>query len=378
MRYRPFGKTGFEISALGFGAMRLPRRREDGREMPDEELSIAMMRRAFELGVNYVDTAWGYVDSQSERIVGKALKGWRDRVRVSTKYPLWESKSRDDFRRILEEQLRRLDVDRVDFYHFHGMDMAQWNDIVRPQHLLDEMARARDEGLVRFVSFSFHDKPEVMRTFVDSGCFASVLCQYNLLDRANEEAMAYASEKGLGVVVMGPVGGGRLGSPVEFLKGFAGGGRSTPEIALRFVLSNPSVGCALSGMSAMAHVEENAAAAGDASPLSDSEAVEIRGIMESRRKLADLYCTGCKYCMPCPKEVNIPVCLESLIYHKVYGLTDHAAQRYGSVGSEWVKGRRADACENCGLCETKCPQKIPIRERLWETASELGDKVVGA
>jgi predicted aldo/keto reductase-like oxidoreductase len=374
MRHRAFGKTGFRISTLGFGAMRLPMRRVDGTEEVDEELSIALLRRAFELGVNYVDTAWVYVGGRSETIVGKAIKGWRGRVRVSTKYPVCESKSRDNFRVVLEAQLKRLDLDCIDFYHLHGLDLDKWNDVVMPQHLLDEMAKAIDEGLIRFASFSFHDEPEVMRQFVDTGCFSSVLCQYNLLDRANEDAMAYAAEKGLGVAVMGPLGGGRLAAPVGYLSGAVSAEKGTPEIALRFVLSNRDVCCALSGMNAMEQVERNAAVAAEGRALSELETAEVRNIMDSRKRLGDLYCTGCKYCMPCPNEVNIPVCLESLISHRVYGFTEFAARRYSLIGGPWVSGKQADACVDCGQCEIKCPQKVSIRRHLRDAHAELGAK----
>jgi len=373
MQYRDMGRTGFRISALGFGAMRLPKRK-DGDGL-DEDLSIAMLHRAFELGVNYVDTAYMYCDGESERVVGRALKGWRDRVCLSTKSPIWSLKDRDDFRVKLDEQLRKLDTDRVDFYHFHGVSENKWQEKVLAYGLLDEMERARDEGLVRHLSFSFHDKPHVMKMIVDTGVFSSVLCQYNVIDRANEEMIAYAREKGLGVVVMGPVGGGRLGAPADFIESGLPGERSTPETALRFVLANPDVSCALSGMSAMDQVEMNAAIASDPDPLSPRETKAIRDLSESRRRLAELYCTGCGYCMPCPHGVNIPVCFESMIHHRIYGMTSSAVSRYGSIGNEWTKGKRADACVGCGECEKKCPQNIPIRAQLKEVAAALGPKI---
>jgi predicted aldo/keto reductase-like oxidoreductase len=373
MQYREMGKTGFRISALGFGAMRLPKR-ADGNGL-DAELSVAMLHRAFERGVNYVDTAYMYGDGESERIVGRALKGWRDRVRLSTKLPVWDVKKRDDFRRILGEQLAKLNTDHVDFYHFHSLDEKTWREKVLGFGLLEEMARARDEGMIRFVSFSFHDRPPAMKTIIDSGAFASVLCQYNLIDRANEEMMAYARERCLGVVVMGPVGGGRLGAPTGFVESALPGGRGTPEIALRFVLANPNVSCALSGMSSMEQVERNVAVASDPNPLSAEEYRAVREVSDSRRQLARLYCTGCAYCMPCPHGVNIPVCFESMIQHKVYGMTDPAVRRYRSIGDAWTKGKRAEACVGCGECESKCPQKIPIRAQLKEVAAELGRRL---
>lgn len=369
MQYRKFGNTGFEISALGFGAMRLPHKNVDGQNVIDEELSIAMMHRAFKAGVNYVDTAFMYCGNLSEVVVGKALKGWRDKVRLSTKLPTGRVKQRDDFRRVLDEQLTKLDTSHIDFYHFHGLDRDQLLKTVLPMKLDEEMSRAKSEGLIRHISFSFHDKPEAMRTIVDSGLFESVLCQYNLVDRTNEDAIAHAQSKGLGVVVMGPVGGGRLAAPMEDLHGRASGG--TPRLAIRFVLSNPNVSCALSGMSTMEHVLENVSTASENSSLSDDELRRMDSAIESRKRLVSLYCTGCGYCMPCPHGVNIPVCFECMINHKVYGFTDYAMRRYRAIGDQWLKGKRADACVECGECEPKCPQKIPVRQKLKETAGEL-------
>ena len=364
MEYRTFGNTGIRISRLGFGAMRLPMVEIDGRRVVDEEKAIAMLHRAFELGVNYVDTAWFYCDGQSEIVVGKALKGWRDKVYVSTKYPVGNEKG---YRELLEIQLQRLDTDHIDFYHFHGI--GEWFlKHERRDEFIREALRAKEEGLIRHISFSFHDKPEVMMRLIDLGIFSSVLCQYNLLDRANEEALAYAKAKGLGTVVMGPVGGGRLaGLPRETAERLGIRVHSSAELALRFVFANRNVDCALSGMSTIEQVEENAAIASNMAPLSPEEVAAINAAMDENKRLADLYCTGCNYCLPhCPQEVNISHIFQAMNYYRVYGLKDYAQQHYDAIGSQWVKGKKADACIECGECEQHCPQHIPIREQLKE------------
>jgi predicted aldo/keto reductase-like oxidoreductase len=364
MEYRTFGNTGIRISRLGFGAMRLPMVEIDGRRVVDEEKAIAMLHRAFELGVNYVDTAWFYCDGQSEIVVGKALKGWRDKVYVSTKYPVGNEKG---YRELLEIQLQRLDTDHIDFYHFHGI--GEWFlKHERRDEFIREALRAKEEGLIRHISFSFHDKPEVMMRLIDLGIFSSVLCQYNLLDRANEEALAYAKAKGLGTVVMGPVGGGRLaGLPRETAERLGIRVHSSAELALRFVFANRNVDCALSGMSTIEQVEENAATASNMAPLSPEEVAAINAAMDENKRLADLYCTGCNYCLPhCPQEVNISHIFQAMNYYRVYGLKEYAQQHYDAIGSQWVKGKKADACIECGECEQHCPQHIPIREQLKE------------
>lgn len=374
MQYRNFGRTGIAISSLGFGAMRLPIKKVDGKELLDVEEGIKTIHRAFELGVNYIDTAPYYCEGESEIIVGKALKGWRDKVFISTKNPI-EDDSGIHYRERLEKSLKKMDVDYIDFYHMWGIDWETYEQkICAKNGPLEAALSAKEEGLIKHISFSFHGKPEDMIKLVDTGHFESVLCQYNLLDRGNEDAINYAANKGLGAVVMGPVGGGRLGAPSEVIRSLMSGNvKSSAEVALRFVLSNPNVSCALSGMGNISMVEENALAASNNAKLSESEIDTINSAMKENKKLAELYCTGCNYCMPCPSEVNIPLNFQLMNYHKVYGITEYAKDEYKKIGTnEWMKGKKAEACIECGLCEDKCPQKLQIRNQLKETAKALG------
>ncbi len=246
MQYREFGKTGIKISALGFGAMRLPQKQVNGKDVFDVEESIKIIHRAFELGVNYIDTAPYYCDGESEVIVGKALKGWRDKVYLSTKNPI-EDDSGVNYRGRLESSLKKLDVDYIDFYHMWGINWQTYEEkIIAPDGPLQAALKAKEEGLIKHLSFSFHDIPENMIKLIDTGHFETVLCQYNILDRKNEEAIAHAKAKGLGVVIMGPVGGGRLGAPSQVIQNLLPGkSTSSAELALRFVISNPNVTCAL-------------------------------------------------------------------------------------------------------------------------------------
>lgn len=374
MKYHEFGNTGIKISALGFGAMRLPTLELNGKTVYDHEESIRIIHRAFELGVNYIDTAPYYCDRESEIIVGKALKGWRDKVYLSTKNPI-ENESGDDWRKRLEASLAKLDTPSVDFYHMWGISLDAFRTKIDvPGGPMEAAFRAKEEGLIRHISFSFHDKAENMIPIIDSGYFESVLAQYNLMDRSNEASIAHAHEKGLGVVVMGPVGGGRLGYASQTIaKLLPGKVTSSPQIALRFVLSNPGVDCALSGMGTEAMVVENAAIAGNESPLSEAEIGQVNAAMLENKKLEGLYCTGCNYCMPCPAGVNIPLNFQIMNYHRVYQLTDYAKEQYRMIGKvDWMKGENASACVDCGECETKCPQKLEIRKQLKETVAALG------
>ena len=374
MQYTEFGKTGIKVSRLGFGCMRLPYTETEGKKVFDEEESIRMMHRAMELGVNYFDTAPGYCDTISEIIVGKALKGHRDQVYLSTKYPT-EVGTGDDYEKKLETSLKKLDTDYIDFYHFWGISLDKWEKkLDTPDGPLARALKLRDQGVIRHISFSFHDKPENMMEIIrrGQGQLASVLCQYNLLDRANEEAIAYAHEQGLGVTIMGPVGGGRLGAPSQVIQDLLPGKvQSSAEMALRFVMNNQNVNIALSGMSSMEMVEENARVASDMSPLSAEGKARVDAMMEENRRLAELYCTGCNYCMPCPKGLNIPEIFKMMNYHRVYGLTEYAKKTYAAIGSGNLKFQNAAACVGCGQCEKKCPQHLRIREQLRATHETL-------
>ncbi|HEX2952283.1 MAG TPA: aldo/keto reductase [Armatimonadota bacterium] len=369
MQYTQFGKTGIQVSRLGFGAMRLPMINIDGKNVVDEDKAIAMIHRAFELGVNYIDTALFYCDGQSEIVVGKALKGWRDKVYLSTKYPF-----NGGYRETLEKQLEKLDTDHIDFYHYHGIGEGFFTH-ERHDDALNGAIKAKEEGLIKHISFSFHDKPEVMAKIIDLGIFSSVLCQYNLLDRANEEAIAHAKSQGLGTVVMGPVGGGRIaGMPRELADRLGIQVKSSAELALRFVLANQNINIALSGMSTMEQVLENIQTASNTAPLSPDEVSGINAAMEENKRLADLYCTGCNYCVPhCPQEVNIPHIFRAMNNYRVYGIKEFAKNQYNEIGTnQWVKGQKADACLECGACEEHCPQKIDIRQQLKECREVFG------
>ena len=377
MQYTEFGRTGIQVSRLGFGCMRFPSREVDGKKVFDEEESIRMMHRAMELGVNYFDTAPGYCEKQSEIIVGKALKGRRDKVYLSTKYPSEEA-SGDDLERKLETSLKKLDTDYIDFYHMWGISLKTFVErLDTPDGPMARARKLRDAGVIRHISFSFHDAPENMIEIIrrGEGVFASVLCQYNLLDRANEDAIAYAHEQGLGVTIMGPVGGGRLGAPSKVIQDLLPGKvQSSAEMALRFVMNNKNVNIALSGMSSMDMVEENAAVASNMEPLTQEEEARIAASLEENRRLADLYCTGCNYCMPCPKGINIPEIFKMMNYHRVYGLTKFARDNYARIGKEpWLYFQNAAACVQCGACEKKCPQHLHIREQLRAAHEALGN-----
>ncbi|MDR0473120.1 MAG: aldo/keto reductase [Treponema sp.] len=381
MQYVDFGKTGVKVSRLGMGVMRLPNKDVDGKSVPDEEKSIALLQRAVELGVNYFDSAPYYCDSQSEPILGKAVKGMRDKVYISTKNPL-ENSNGDDFEKRLEKSLKNLQTDYIDFYHFWGISLNAYNNSVMAED--GPMARARklkEQGVIKHISFSYHDRDagakeggnleELLRR--SDGLLESLLCQYNIMDRNKESGIALAHKMGLGTVVMGPVGGGLLAAPLPAIQALLPANvRSSAEIALRFVFSNQNINIALSGMSNIGQLEENAAIASNTQELTQAERSQIEDVMKENERLAELYCTGCRYCMPCPNGINIPAIFGFMNYHRVHKLTDHAKGMYGQIGKvPWFKFENASKCTECGACEKKCPQAIPIIAQLKETHAVL-------
>ena len=367
MQYRKFGNTGVNISSLGFGCMRLPEiQQEDGTWIMDQEKIDAMLRHAYELGVNYFDTAPYYCHHNSEIAVGKALKPFRDKVYVSTKCPMDQVTRTEDLEAALDKSLAKLDMDHVDFYHFWAINQKVFDEKIVPLGLLEEAERLKKSGKIRHICFSFHDTSEALKHIIDNGPqLETVLLQYNLLDRTHEEMIHYAARKGLGVVVMGPVGGGRLAAPTELAQKLGAGNYNTYELALRFVLGHPAVCCALSGMQSYDMVDKNVAVGSLEVPMTREQWQQAGKAMADLKKFSELYCTGCGYCQPCPKGIEIPKIFQAYTYHNVYGLKETAKNAWNKyLTNEQKPGVRCDECIDCGFCESKCPQKLKIRELL--------------
>jgi predicted aldo/keto reductase-like oxidoreductase len=352
--------------------MRLPEIEADGKWQVDQDKTTAMLHRAKALGVNYFDTGLFYCHKNSEAAVGKAVKPFRNEILLSTKLPMGGVSGAGDYRKALEQSLRIMDTDYIDFYHFWSLDKATFDEKVIGLNLLREAQKAKDEGLIRHISFSFHDREEVIRHIIDRGeIFETMLVQYNLLDRANAESIAYAHSKGLGVTIMGPVGGGRLAAPMGLAKQLLARDVQLPtyELALRFVLGNPHVSCALSGMQTLEMVEKNAKIASDETPLTAEEWQRITNALAQLSRFSDLYCTGCAYCQPCPAGIEIPKIFESYTYDHVYQMPELAKKQFADYRKK--KKPTSSACIDCGFCERKCPQHIQIRTELKRVEKEL-------
>ena len=374
MRYRPLGNTGLNVSQLGFGAMRLPMLADSEPKRIDRDKAIPMIHRAFDGGVNYIDTAVGYCAGDSQRVVGEAVASWTGRRRdlvISTKNHCYDHDEKAWWT-LLEQSLQRLGVEYIDIYNHHGINWNRYVKDVEPV-LSTYMAKARDQGLIRHICCSFHDNNEGLLKLVESGYPEVITLQYNMLDRSLEDGIAAAHEAGIGVVVMGPVAGGRLGADSDVLAESVPGIARVPELAMRFVLANPHVSVALSGMSERAHVEENLAVCDAQVALGDDDRAAIAEHMGRLQKMAELYCTACGYCMPCePAGVGIPAVFGAYNLGRVYGLWDAARAAYAHVARHGEgRNRTAEACTQCGACEQKCPQNIPIRKQLAEAHDAL-------
>ncbi len=369
MRYTAYGKTGLRLSKLGFGVMRLPViELPDGEENVDFDKSTPLLRRALELGINFFDTHHNYHNTQSETAIGYATEGVdRSTFHIQTKTPTWKDLAEGEtYRARLEAGLKRAKTDYFDTYLMHSLRLETFDRI--GDAFTAEAVQAREEGLIRHIGLSSHDKPENIMKLIDTGLFECMLVQYNLIDTTNEDAIRYAHEKGLGVSIMGPVGGGRLATPSEIASYLPGGHSSPSEAALRFVLSNPNVDVPVSGMSTIQQLEENVATASITTPLSADERARIVEVIAEKKKLAGLYCTGCGYCMPCPNGVNIPRVFEIMNWKRVYGVDGAAREHYARLVR---REKDASRCIECGQCEPKCPQNIEIIRQLKESHESL-------
>ena len=378
MEYRRFGKLDWKVSALGFGCMRLPTQGEDNSNI-DEPEATRMLHYAIDHGVNYLDTAYPYHSGNSELFLGRALKGgYREKVRLATKLPCWKVEAAGDFDKFLNEQLGKLQTDHIDFYLLHALNEENWRK-VRDPGVLDWAEKAIADGRIGHLGFSFHDKYEVFQEIVDAydgWTFCQI--QHNYMDIENQagtKGLKYAASKGLAVVIMEPILGGRLVNPpqpIQHLWDTAAKKRAPADWALQWLWNQPEVSVVLSGMSTMQHVEENVASA-DASKvgaLTEEELALVAQVSEEYRELCPIPCTKCGYCMPCPNGVNIPRNFEIYNEGVMYDKPDHVRQAY----NQWFpEPERADKCIQCRECEEKCPQEIPISEWMPLVHEVLGE-----
>ena len=378
MKYRKFGKLDWKVSALGFGCMRLPVIGQDQSKI-DEPLAIRMIRYAIDNGVNYLDSAYMYHMGNSERVLGKALRdGYRAKVRVATKLPAMAVQKAEDFDRILNDQIEKLQIGKIDYYLLHGLNAASWTK-VRDLGVLKWAEKQMAQGKIGRLGFSFHDKFPVFKEIVDSyDNWVLSQVQYNYMDVANQagrKGVEYAAGKGLAVVVMEPLRGGKLSKepPPPVAKAWKTAHRKMAPVewALQWVWNQPEISVALSGMSLMEQVVENVKIAGRSGPgtLSAEDLKLIERVRKAYSGLTPIPCTDCKYCQPCPHGVDIPRVFQ--FYNDATIYDDFTMSRRMYNGPFMKPEARADKCEDCGECLEKCPQHIPIPDWLKKAHAAL-------
>jgi predicted aldo/keto reductase-like oxidoreductase len=378
MQYRQFGSLKWQVSALGFGCMRLPvlDGKEDAIDIP---LAMRMVRQAIDQGVNYIDTAYPYHGGKSEPFVGGVLKdGYRQKVHLATKMPSWLISTAVDFDKYLDEQLQRLQTDHVDLYLLHGMNRDRWSRL-KELGVREWAGKAIQTGKVGAIGFSFHDNLDCFKNIVneyDGWDFCQI--QYNYLDidhQAGSAGLKYAASKGLAVVIMEPLLGGTLARPpaaVEKIFKDAAPDRSPADWALQWLWDQPEVSVVLSGMSTIEQVEQNISSANH-SKVGGLTAVEQAVISQARTTFENLYiipCTRCLYCQPCPHGVVIPQIFDLFNNGVLSGQMWLSRSQYKRLS----EAEKASCCEDCNECEEKCPQGILVSDWMPYLQDVLGNE----
>lgn len=376
MQYRSFGTHGFDTSIIGLGTMRLPLIEGGSATDVDEEKAIHLIRKAIDLGVNYVDTAYVYHGGKSEEIVGKALRGgYRERVTLVDKNPVWLAETYEDFEKHLNIQLERLQTDHIDVYLLHALDLASWRRI-EPLGVLRFLDEQIEKGTIKVAGFSFHDNHEAFMEIINAYDWGMTLLQMNYMDefdQATLKGLAYAGEIGIPVAVMEPLKGGLLASAPEDVAEIMAEHQSewSPvEWSFRWLAHRPEVKVILSGMSAEEQLLENVHIGDRLFPLNfkPEDFTAVKAIRETYQSRVKVTCTQCQYCMPCPVGVDIPKNFKLYNTGNVYNNPEGVSNTYQKM---MKPEQRASACISCHKCEELCPQHIEIPKMLKETDDYL-------
>lgn len=362
MKSKKIENLGISPSLLGYGTMRFPCLANGEIDEPRAE---ALLDHAIEKGVTYIDTAYPYHETKSEPFVGKVLKKYaRDLFYLATKLPLWSIETLEDAKAMFENQLKRLQVEYIDFYLLHAMDLEKWEKALKLD-ILSYLIEEKEKGRIRYLGFSFHDEFEVFERILTYHDWDFCQLQLNYMDleiQAGMRGYMLAEKMGVPIIVMEPVKGGTLANlPSDIAKMFqeANPKASIASWALRFVASFPNVKVVLSGMSDEEQLADNLQTFMDFQALDEKELEVIEHVAHAICSRMQNGCTGCEYCMPCPFGVQIPGNFKIWNDDAMYGNHVKAQDKYLNL-----KEGKADACKACGVCETKCPQHIHIREDL--------------
>lgn len=364
---------GKEISRLGYGGMRFPK---NGDEV-DMDAAVQLLRKAYEMGINYFDTAMVYHKGESEKIFGKAFEPYpRDSYLIADKMSIWLCSDEEDMKARFYNQLKALKTDYIDFYLVHSLNRNHYKK-VKDLHCVEFLQQMKQEGKIKHLGFSFHDTYQVFTQILNDYTWDFVQIQLNYLDWHNQGAEQLYRElerRNLPVMVMEPVRGGYLATiDSERAKPFLElePQRSIASWAIRWVESLPQVAVVLSGMSDLQQLEDNVATMTNFEPMNEQELAAIDRVVEEIRKVNEIPCTGCRYCMDCPMGVDIPEIFSIYSQYKIFGKEKAFVQDYEEVVEH---GNGAEHCVRCMACTTKCPQMIAIPDKLEMIAKLYAQK----
>lgn len=335
MEYRILGKTGLKISRMGFGGIPI--------QKIDAEGTRTLMHRLAAEGVNYIDTARGY--TVSEEYLGYGLEGIRDKFVIATKSM---SRTKEAMAKDIETSLHNLRTDYIDLYQCHNPSLEQLEQIMAPGGALEALMEAREAGKIGHIGITAHSTA-VFERALECDWVETIMFPYNIVETQGEALIKACAEKNIGFIDMKPLAGGAI---------------EDGTLALRYICANPDVTVVIPGMAELREIEENLAAVQNTAPLSDKE---LQGIQKVRDQLGTNFCRRCNYCAPCTVGISIPNVFLMAGYLQRYGLADWAKGRYGALPV------KASACVGCGICETRCPYHLPIREMLKQAARDFGE-----
>lgn len=335
MEYRVLGKTGLKISRMGFGGIPIQR--------VDQEKTKQLMYRLVDEGVNYIDTAKGY--TVSEEYLGYALEGIRDQFVLATKSM---SRTKEAMAQDIKSSLEALRTDYIDLYQVHNPNMEQLDTVVSDGGALEALFEAKEKGIIGHIGLTAHSL-EVFERALEYDWIETIMFPYNLVEKQGEELIKKCAKKNIGFIDMKPLAGGAI---------------EDATLALRYICQNPDVTVVIPGMADEKEIDENLKACNDMSPLTEEELMKIESI---RKQLGNQFCRRCNYCAPCTVGIAIPSVFLFAGYLERYNLEGWARDRYASLDV------KASQCIECGICETRCPYELPIRDMLKKCAKEFGE-----
>lgn len=381
MQYRKFKTAEKENSLLGLGVMRLV---QDENGKVDREEAVKLIRYAIDHGINYIDTAYTYHGGWSERLIGRALKdGYREKVLLADKMPIWLAKTEEDIERYFEKQLERLDVDCIDMYLVHNIIPSNWKK-TKKLNVLPFLEDMKAQGKIKHIGFSFHGDLPLFKEVIDAYSWEFCQIQLNYLDKDEQATLTgleYARERGIDVIVMEPLKGGRITDKVPPSvqeiwdkakeSGVVPPERTPAEWAFRWVASQPGVSLILSGMNSYEQIDENVSifSKDDISQMGSGETAILDEVAAEYNRKIKYQCTGCEYCMPCQKKIGIPKIIEYLNNWYAFDQNPSTKIEYDT----WIaEGQHASDCVHCRECEEKCPQSLPISDIMTEASKVFG------